>query len=284
MQHHPNEGLFQRIPIQINHRNFQVPKRRTSSRPIFTAPGASTAVVFLPIFGPMNFSAPVIRFYRSRHHSSMTEGNNSDSVKKKTKRSTYKLIPNLFPLKFRVFIGKKPSVKFWTLTTLESENCNPNRLTPRQQLAYIALKASKGVPVDQIIRNDADLNVNNEVKEEKRVATKCSNVATAIEKDEELPSDDQIIKELCELAADIDQENSVDSCLSEKELLHMAEGLETGNNSHMRPNLSSDLPVGELPFLTSDIAGFVKSTMDIQRLRSDILENERLARLTSELG
>jgi hypothetical protein len=51
---------------------------------------------------------------------------------------------------------------------------------------------------------------------------------------------------------------------------------------HENPDSNhKDDPESELQFLSHDVADFIRSTNDIQRLRSDIMENERRNRLTS---
>lgn len=195
-------------------------------------------------------------------------------------------------------LGRKSSVKFWTLTTLESENCDPKRLTSRQQLAYIALRASKGLSSSEIgtqaKENEKPIVSNpkqkpstkNNVKDKPIIDQKASedkdNFQEILEKKEE----DNIVDRKVE---DYSQENVVPELSMMKDLNEIAdksleEEAEEADHLEVIPEVLSKVeedPEAELGFLSHDVADFIRSTNDVQRLRSDILESERRNRLTS---
>ena len=193
-------------------------------------------------------------------------------------------------LYFVICLGRKSSVKFWTLTTLESENCDPKRLTSRQQLAYIALRASKGLgseisnnqtkgnekPVDAAL-NQRQTDPIKEILKTQSVldqkvyaaGTESSHISIANEvipkvDDQRILPESLMLNDLNEIA-----DKSVDEVDPAEAIVEILDKNQTND------------PEAELQFLSHDVADFIRSTNDIQRLRSDILESERRNRLTS---
>lgn len=167
---------------------------------------------------------------------------------------------------------------------MDSENCDPKRLTSRQQLAYIALKASKGLGSEignQIIKCEATNETHglpedslqcltdDSLTESKENIFKNSNEQRTVEK---------IIKVTESICASFPESVMMNDLneIAERPMVCREELVPEES-----PEKDSEALESELHFLSHDVADFIRSTNDVQRLRSDILESERRNRLTS---
>lgn len=141
------------------------------------------------------------------------------------------------------------------MITIDSDKCDPKRLTPRQQLAYIAKKTLGSSQLLSDFRSDMR-SLHSEHPIEERLFTEGA---------DELPmtfTQELINRDLREIAAD---EGSLNSCIDNPSELVDLDGAAQGDEA-----------VEELlPYLPSDIAEFMRSTADLQRIRSDILTKDQ---------
>lgn len=143
------------------------------------------------------------------------------------------------------------------MITIDSDKCDPKRLTPRQQLAYIAKKTLGSSQLLSDFRSDMR-SLHSERPIEERLFTEGA---------DEPPmtfTQELINRDLREIAAD---EGSLNSCIDNASELVDLDG-----------TAQVDEAAEELPYLPSDIAEFMRSTADLQRIRSDILTKDQRLR------
>jgi hypothetical protein len=166
-------------------------------------------------------------------------------------------------------------------------------LTSRQQLAYIALRASKGLSSEigkQAKENEKSI-VSNQKQKQQSTKFNIKDKPIVEQKSSEDKKDLQEILAKKEEGMTVDtkvedyQENIVPESSMMRDLNEIAgSSPEEADHLEVVPEVLSkieDDPESELGFLSHDVADFIRSTNDVQRLRSDILESERRNRLTS---
>lgn len=149
------------------------------------------------------------------------------------------------------------SVKFWTLITIDSENCDPRRLTPRQQLAYIARRAQSG---GQLL---SDFNKTDPLETNNRVMSEYGGMLNSTQ--------DLINQDLLEIAASDDNnlpEDDIDK------LIELAAEF-AGEQSRVTDKKEDN----EFSYLPSELCQYFQSVSCIQKTKLELLERDRSRRL-----
>lgn len=178
------------------------------------------------------------------------------------------------------------NVKFWTLITIDSDKCDPKRLTPRQQLAYIARRSGGIQSTSQLL---SDFRVAEDVERGELGGLGVEGAGLVVE-------EEGLVEDLAAIAAE-DVEPSVADV---DELIEMAEAEEEENpheqeifedayeisTSQIPPECTeeanidrADSTADKLGYLSPDIAAFFSATAAIQHRRLAILTAERTTRL-----
>jgi len=186
----------------------------------------------------------------------------------------------------------------WTLITIDSENCDPKRLTPRQQLAYIAKRAGNN-QTSQTSGSQLMSDFRPSPAHRRHVLSDSHLLHSENDEDgdEGMDSGGELMNEdLREIAGCEQEEESLRLRLTqptdEKELLCMAEAgadLNTREEEEvcggMEPptdSVPSTLPADPQSYLAPHIAAFLAATSAIQQRRYEIFQSERALRCGQE--
>lgn len=168
-------------------------------------------------------------------------------------------------------IGAAKSVKFWTLITIDSENCDPKRLTSRQQLAYIAKRAASSSQLMSDFQPKSGYQDDDE-----HVEPPCSMELDSIQ--------EMINADLLEIAAEDSVGGPYSAVTDFEELIGLAEeepadqlafpGAESPSTEQAEQAQASPLH----NYLAYDISMFVQSVVLLQRKRLDVLSADMTRR------